>query len=299
VAQAGQQSLLPDFVAPLRRGLASGFKGAFDVGGALLGFMVLAVLLGAGDPDGAALVLFGVLAVSAVSGLLLLARVRHSSAPGGASTLRLEASVDKRPQLARIVVARFLFLLGVYVVGRFMFLFVADGWSLTPEAAVEQAGMALATLAALTVAASVPMGWLADRVGQRPVMAAGGALAATGIVAVPLTSNVTQLVAAGVLLALGTAAFGAASWATLTNVVAPERSGWQLGLGNLATAGAGAVAGLFGPIIDSGNALVPHAGYFVAFSLAAIAALIGGLICWRPNVRGSVPERVTTPMEAR
>ncbi|HUR16691.1 MAG TPA: MFS transporter [Candidatus Limnocylindrales bacterium] len=278
VAQAGQQALLPDYLDTSRRGVASGLKGAFDVGGALLAFVVLAALLGSGEPTLAAVALFGVLGLSTVAGILLLARTRKVDRT---TKTAAATSVSERAQFARIVMARFLFLLGIYAVGRFMFLFVADAWNLSADDAAAQAGLALTVLAALTVAASIPAGWLADRLGRRPVMVAGAGLAAVGIALVPFTRDPVGLIGAGVLLALGSAAFGSASWAALSEAVAPERSGWQLGLANLGTAGAAAAAGLFGVVIDLGNGFRPEAGYVVAFGLAAVAALAGGALAWR------------------
>ena len=53
VAQAGQQALLPDLVPPAMRGRGGGLKSAFDVAGAFIGFVILAALLGNGDPGAA------------------------------------------------------------------------------------------------------------------------------------------------------------------------------------------------------------------------------------------------------
>ena len=281
IAQAGQQALLPDHVELRRRGAASGLKGVFDVGGALLAFVLLAALLGSGQPELAAVTMFAVLAVSVSAGVVLLRRSRIAS--GGT-----QADDSAGSSLAQIVVARFLVLLGIYAVGRFLFLFVADAWALSPEDAAAQAGTALLVLAALTVAASIPAGWLADRVGRRPLMVTGAALSAVGIAIVPFTREPAALIAAGSLLALGSAAFGSASWAALTDAVAPQRSGWHMGLAHLGTAGAAAAAGLFGVVIDAGNRLGPQSGYVAAFVLAACAVLAGGALASRlGSVRGT------------
>lgn len=58
--------------------------------------------------------------------------------------------------------------------GRFLLLFVVERLSLDADAAAEQAAIALAVLALITVAASVPSGWLADRIGRRALMLGGG-----------------------------------------------------------------------------------------------------------------------------
>jgi MFS family permease len=48
MAQAGQQALIPDLVDERRRGVTAGFKGFMDLAGAMLGFILLGQLLGAG-----------------------------------------------------------------------------------------------------------------------------------------------------------------------------------------------------------------------------------------------------------
>ncbi len=276
VAQAGQQALLPDLVPARGRGRGGGLKSAFDVGGAFIGFVALAAVLGNGDPGAAVGVLGAALVASFGLTVLLVGRSR---APRGAAprrslvdAYRLDVAVHR--DLVSTVAARFLFLVGVYAVGRFLLLFVADRLGLGPDAAGAQAGAALALLAAVTVAASPPSGWLADRVGRRPLMVAGGALAAGGIALMPLAPSIELVWAFGALMAVGTAAFSAASWAMLADASQPSESGRLLGIAHLGTAGAAATAGLFGLLIDA-------AGYGVAFPVAAILTLAGGLVAWR------------------
>jgi hypothetical protein len=59
-----------------------------------------------------------------------------------------------------------------------------------------------------------------------------------------------------------------------------SEAGKYLGLSNIATAGAGAVSRLAGPMIDGFNALRPGAfpGYPALFALAALSALAGTFV---------------------
>ncbi len=61
---------------------------------------------------------------------------------------------------------------------------------------------------------------------------------------------------------------------------AGSRGGKYLGFTNLATAGAGALGRLGGPLIDGVNALQPgdFLGYPVAFGLAAAATFAGAIL---------------------
>jgi MFS family permease len=273
IAQAGYQALLPDHVETGWRGRGGGMKSAFDVAGAFIGFVVLAALLGAGQIQAAVAALAAVLIAGfIVSRLLLPSRPAAPAEKGSKRILSLDLRAH-RP-LVRLVVSRFLFLLGIYVVGRFLLIFAAERLGLGADAAAEQAGSALALLALITVLASLPSGWLADRLGRRPLMLTGGLLAACGMAFLPASGSIEAIIAFGGLMALGSAAFGSASWAMLGDLTATRDAGRLLGLAHLGTAGAAAAAGAFGILIDA-------AGYGVAFGLAAACSLAGGLFAWR------------------
>ncbi len=271
VAQAGQQALLPDRIGVAWRGRAGGLKSAFDVAGAFAAFVILAALLGAGAPGIAAIVLGAVLVVGfGVSRLLIRPQVRALEPISDA----VEPSGPPRHgALIRLIAARFLFLLGIYAVGRFLLLFVADRFGLGADAAGAEAGAVLALLALVTVVASVPGGWLSDRVGRRPLMLVGGLLAATGIGLLVTATSIETLLLFGAVMALGSAAFGSASWAALADLTASADAGRLLGFANLGTAGAAAAAGMFGLLIDGG-------GFGPAFLLAAACSLAGGALAW-------------------
>jgi MFS family permease len=272
VAQAGHQALLPDRLPASWRGRGGGLKGAFDVGGAFLAFVVLAFVLGAGAPALAAALLAAILVGGFVAARLLLpARPVRRAVRPLLGAYRFDGV--SRP-LATLIAARFLFLLGIYAVGRFLLLFVADRLGLGADEAALEAGAALALLALATVVASPPSGWVSDRIGRRPVMLAGGVLAAAGIALLPAANETSTIIAFGMLMSLGSAAFGAGSWAMLTDLVAGDDAGRQLGLANIGTAGAAALAGAFGVLIDG-------AGYGLTFAVAALCSLAGGALAWR------------------
>lgn len=279
VAQAGHQPLLPELIPERLRGRASGIKSALDVTGAIIGFLLLAALLGSGAPVAAVMLLAALMAAPFAIARLALPTRQPDTSTRSTSVDRLRGPLPAG--LLPLVAARFFFLLGIYAVGRFLLLFVSERLGLSPDAAAEQAGLALALLAAITVVASLPAGWLADRVGRRGLMVSGGALAAVGIALLPGAGSMPLILAFGALMALGTAAFNAGSWAALTDLTAPTDAGRLLGLANLGTAGAAAAAGAFGLLIDAGNADGGANGYLVAFEVAAACTLIGGVLAWR------------------
>ena len=266
VAQAGQQALLPDRIGASWRGRAGGLKGAFDVAGAFAGFLVIGFLLAGGDAVRAALVL----AIALVVGFGLSRAMLPGPPEAQPPLSRPGARHRSRDgELLRLVLARFLFLVGIYAVGRFLLLFIAERFELGADAAGGEAGTALALLALVTVAASVPAGWLSDRIGRRPLMVAGGVIGAAGIGLLAVASSLEAVLAFGALMAVGTAAFGSASWAMLADVTDSAQTGRLMGLANLGTAGAAAMAGAFGILIDAG-------GFGPAFVVAAACTLAGG-----------------------
>lgn len=278
IVQAGYQGVLPDRVPSALRGRGAGAKGFFDVGGAFLAFALLAGLLAADKSVLSAVVLAVGLALPIVLALLLLPggwQRARSTGDEGWGRLRAHAG------LTQLIVARFCFLLGIYAVGRFLLLFIADRQGLAADAAATEAGIVLAVLTLVTAAAALPAGWLADRVGRRPLMVAGALVAAAGIGLLPLGSSAPAILAFGGLMAIGSAAFGAGSWAMLADLSAGADAGRLLGIGNFGTAGAAAAAGLFGPLIDTANAASTGSGYTVAFIVAAAFAGLGALLAWR------------------
>ena len=118
VAQAGQQPLVVDRIGPAWRGRAGGLKSAFDVAGAFAAFVLLAILLGSGQ----AVLAVAVLAVALVGGFAV-SRLLLGDQPRPAVTRRRLGtsyrldSEEHRP-LVMLIAARFLFLLGTYIVGR-------------------------------------------------------------------------------------------------------------------------------------------------------------------------------------
>lgn len=277
--QAGYQALLPDRIEPPSRGRASGAKGLFDLGGAFLAFAALGALLAAGEAATAAVVLGAGIAGSVIASLLVL---RMSPVPAPGERVRQpRRGLDQGSGLVQLIVARFLFLLGIYVVGRFLLLFTADRLGLDADAAAGEAGAALALLTLVAALAALPAGWLADRIGRRKMMLSGGLVGGAGIALLPLADSLVAILAFGSLMAIGTAAFGAASWAALADVAAGQSSGRLLGIANIGTAGAAAGAGLFGPFIDAMDNLVPNTGFTMAFVLAGAVAATGAVVGWR------------------
>jgi MFS family permease len=288
-AQAAQQGLLPDLVPPESRGTAAGLKSLLDISGALLGFVLLGQLLGESRSVTALLVIGGVMAAAL---LLTVWLVREPILPAASPAPRptlvdvFRFDLARHDTFARLVLARFLFLLGTYAVGRFWLYFVADRLGLDRDHAAEQAGLLLAAVTLVTVLAALPAGWLADRLGRMPLMVGGGLVSAAGVLGLVAAATAWQIALCGSVMALGSAAFASASWALTADLVPPDEAGRFFGLANVSTAGAAAAAGLFGPLMDH----APGSGYEALFAGAALAFVASAVVA-RGMVAAAVAHR--------
>ncbi|HEX8219859.1 MAG TPA: MFS transporter [Chloroflexia bacterium] len=300
VSQAAQQGFIPDLVPPRLRGTASGFKGLMDIGGALVGFALLGQLLEGGQPAPA---LLAIAAIILFTFLLTVALVREPTAATAPAPRRVTLAeafrLDFRRHRAfvRLVACRFLFLLGAYTVSRFWLFFIVDRLRLDPEHASDEAGTLLAGLALVTVVASIPAGWAADRFGRVPLMAAGVALSAAGVLLLIVADSGPVIFLFGGLMAAGTAAFAGANWALTADLVPAEEAARFFGLANFGTAGAAAAAGLAGPLVDWANGAQPGLGYIALFAFAALMFAASGWTLLGIRVGEVVERRVALATE--
>ncbi len=266
--QGGQGALIPEHVPATARGRAAGFKSAFDTGGAFVGFLVLGALVAAGQIAAIGVLLTILVLVGVALVWILVPPLQLGRRPARIEPVEPMAPVGAPwpAGFAPLILSRFLFLFGTFAVGRFLLLLVAERLGVAPERAADEAGSLLALFAAATALASIPFGWLADRHSRRGLMRLGAFLSAAGIAAFIPSLGIPGVVVAGLLMALGTAAFVTANWAAATHVVAPASAGRLMGMVGVATGVAAAAAGLLGPLIDA-------AGFAPALGLAAVVAV--------------------------
>jgi MFS family permease len=142
------------------------------------------------------------------------------------------------------------------------------------------AGILTASYAAGTLVGAIPAGWLAARVGVKPILLLGLALLAVTSVAFGLVGNIVLLDVTRFIQGLGGACSWAAGMAWLVGASPPERRGEMIGAG----LGAAIVGVMLGPVIG-GAATV--AGDAVVFS--GVAGLALGLAAWAAVTPGVPP----------
>jgi MFS family permease len=261
--QAGGQTLIPEHVEHPQRGPAAGAKAAFDVGGSFVAFLVLGILLAQGQLVGAAVVTGAVLVLAVGVVLVLVPSLAWSSVDSA-------GALSVPPGLVPLVLARLLFLFGTYAVGRFLLLLVGQRLGMPPDRAADEAGGLLALFTFVTAAAALAFGRLADVRHRRDLMVLGSLVAAAGILVLVPDAGIVAVLAGGLLMSVGTAAFVTANWAATTDVVPAADAGRLMALANLGTGLAAAAAGMLGPLIDT-------SGFAPALVVAAIASGVATL----------------------
>jgi MFS family permease len=200
----------------------------------------------------------------------------------------LGASTSGLPSgFAHLVMARFLFTLGTFVIGRFLLLLVADRLGIDAAHAADETGTFMALFTLIGAIAAVGSGVIVDRVGPRRVMRLGIMASAVGVVGFLPSAGSGGVLIAGTTMALGTAAFASANWAASTRLVPAAQAGRLMGLANLGTGGAAACAGLIGPLIDWGG-FTPAILVALSATLAALVPLATSrsLAIVEPHVKG-------------
>ncbi len=297
-AHGAMQGLMPDVIAADQLGRGSAFKTVLD----MIGLVVASLFIGRMLPPDSAIItgpvglVIAVLIISTVVTLVFTRErgsqvVRQQEKPVHPFREILRVDFRRNTRFAWLIVSRLVFLLGVYGIQSFAQYFVRD--TLPNANPVKLTGDLMALIVLGLVFFSLIAGFLCDRFGTRPVHAAASVLVTTGSLAMILAHSPGAVLGCGLVIGSGIGLFLTANW-TLSNQLAPAaEAGMYLGLTNLATAGAGALSRLFGPVIDLVNLSAPgrYLGYPVLFLASAIFAVIGFLLMSRVfQVRDSSPE---------
>jgi MFS family permease len=288
--QGPWQALIPDHVPPEQRGTASGVKAAFDILAFVIGRQVSGQLVAEGNVVGA---------VSATAGTffiaLLLTAWAAKEGPEAVENLPPQAMgqtlartfvVDWKAHPAFLwwFLNRFLFWAGFIALNTFLLFFMIDVVDMAESEAQRFVANLSLVIGSVLFVVALPSGWLADRLGRRPLVATSGLLAAAGTGMILVLRAPNAILAAAGVVGLGVGAFLSANWALVTDIVPEAEAARSLGIANIATAGGSFVARLLGgALIDPINRITASAsaGYIGLFTLAILAFLLGTLAILR------------------
>jgi MFS family permease len=107
----------------------------------------------------------------------------------------------------------------------------------------------LGATAVCTALSTIPAAKVSDRVGRKPVIWAGAAVAAAGTATFAFAPAIEVALVGGVLVGVGSGMILAVDWALLSELVPKASSGRYMGMSNLASALQAVIAVLFGGLV--------------------------------------------------
>lgn len=310
---ASWQPAIAECVPQPQRGLASGIKAGWDLLAAIVGRVAAAELIGFAtecpSPACADALMLAVVAVPIVGLLITLiitlramgARAAldgsESDAPSGGvqlQALRRAFTVDIRahPAFGWWFVNRMLFWAGVIGSSVFLLFVAVDVFGMAEAEAQRTISRVIIVLGVALALVIVPAGWLADRLGRRPLIIAAGLAAALG--ALVVVADYTLILPAAILIGAGTGVYLSSSLALINDIVPQASAARYLGVANIATAGGSAMARLGGGVIISvlngmtGDGTAGYRGlYAICAALFLLSAVVMALAPRLPALRST------------
>lgn len=284
IAHGPVQGLLPDQVPEEQLGWASGFKNLMDMAGLVVSSLLVGSLLKPGErhPVGVVVLVAVILAIGA---LITLFGVREKPVLGPRPRLNLLPTIREAFQVdlhthnafAWLIASRLLYLAGIYGIQTFAQYYVRDVLGVPNP--IQLTGNLLAAITLALIFSAVFGGWLGDRIGHKRVSALASMIGALGCLAMIWARTSLTLLVFGSVLGIGIGLFLTANWAMANQLAPAAEAGKFMGLTNLATAGAGVIGRLEGPLIDLFNNWKPgvwwgYTGLFLAGAVCLLASAV-------------------------
>lgn len=285
IAHGPYQAYLTDLVPEAQRGKMSGVKLAFEMVGVIVTALIIGNLVGQGQLLTAFLAIIAVLLVTM---LITAWGVDERPFDGFVPATPIQRSARESPVREAIhllfhsrdfflwLVSRLVILVAVNLVRNYVMYFLADVLRL--ENAAAETGNLLAILGVAVAIVVYPAGALSDRWGRKPLIVLSGILGAIGAMALMMANTLQGVFGAGTILGVSIGIFLSVNWAWGADLIPADAGGRLLGISNIATAGAGVLAGVGGWMLDWFNAQAPNAGYTALYITAALCYLVGTVI---------------------
>ncbi len=294
IAQGPWQGFIPDLVPRERRGRASGVKGLLELVGSIALLRLIAPFMEryfTGEGGSWLWLALGALAIVMLGAMIAtVLTVKERPGVGGLqlpslSTLFKSFKIDVKaqPNFIPFLISRLFFLMPLVIITTFGLYFLQDFVGIANPVAVTADLIVVAGASMLAVV--YPAGRLSDRIGRRPVAIAAGLIGALGIVSLYFFHSYAYIMLAGSFLGISYGAFASSNWALATDLVGRGEEARYLGLVNMATAGASALARLIGPVIDFFNTYSPMLGYKVMLLACFILFIVSAILLLKTKIR--------------
>jgi Na+/melibiose symporter-like transporter len=294
-AQGPYQAFIPEFVPENRRGVASGVKALLEVAGGAIFVYVSSFFMDrytvSGDTQWLWQILGILILVVAAALVITLFTVREPPIQdlsiqripflqGIRHTLK--AAFNNRTMLW-FLVSRLLIYMAFTTIQQFALYYLAD------VVGVANPGKATAQFLVLAIAGMLlitwPAGYLADKIGRKPISIAAGLMGATGIGIIAVTRDYGTILWAAGIIGIAMGAFNSSNWALATDLAEKGEEARYLGIANIATAGGAALARAIGPAIDFFNNREALSGYNFMLWACMGYFIIGALLMLKIKTR--------------
>jgi len=296
IANGPWNGLIPDLVPINKRGMASGIKGTMEILGAIVGIQVIGYIMSQRLQWEAGSKLFlslGIIAAVFMACMIItVAGVKEKRAAPGpkistqlASLLKIfKISGSRKRDFIYYLASRCLFMIPLFIVRTFGYYLFKDATQVKdPLAMVADLTVVVAICLLIAV---IPMGYVADRIGRRPIVAIAAATGIAGFIVLLVFDTETPILVGGGLIGLANGAFMSANWALATDLAEKGEEARYLGLTNLATGGASLVATTAGPVMDFFNSLkIPRTGYELVLSVCIALFILSVFLVYRIRTR--------------
>ncbi len=284
VAQGPFQGFIPDLVAQKHRGTACGVKSFVEILASVALLRVVAYFMDIYSSGGNQTWLWlaigfpGIILLGAMLATIFTVKEQPASPvnqPFSASTIinTYKIDVKNNPGFVWFLVSRLFIMMALGTLQSFALYFLKDVIHI-PNPAGAAANL-LITIGIALLVAVYPAGWLSDKFGRKPIILFSGLVGAIGILVLIFARSYSGVIICGSLLGISAGAFLSANWALATDLVPPGEEARYLGLTNIATAGAGALARLIGPVIDFFNTQQSGLGYSIMLMACVLYFVLG------------------------
>ncbi len=298
--QGPHQGFIPDLVPDGKRGLASGVKGLLEIVGGVALLYPISIFMGNYDTGEGGQWLWLSLALPGIFLLVLMLitilTVKEKPRSGGLRLAITTSNIDiklrhcltwlrlyplisfikSHRSFAWFFASRLFFFLAMAVIQRFALYYLRDVVGATDPADAVFRFSILGVIGMLVVV--YPAGRISDRMGRKPIAFSSAILGTLGILLVIVYQSYASIMIAAAILGVATGAFSSTNWALATDLVTKGKEARYLGLANMATAGAGVLAGLVGPLIDHYEGITTGLGYQIMLVACLLFFALGGLL---------------------
>lgn len=287
IAQGPFQAFIPDMVPQDRKGAASGAKSLAEILGGIAFLRIVAYLMDNYASVGSEIWLWlaiglpGLILLAGMVATMLTVKEEPSYFENQPSTAKIMAGsykIDVKGNMSFIwfLLSRLFILMAMVVLQTFALYFIKDVIH-HPNPAGVTADL-LITVGVFLLLSVYPAGQLSDRLGRKPIILFSGFIGILGITVLFFARTYTGVLTCGGLLGISAGAFLSTNWALATDLVPAGEEARYLGLTNIATAGAGALARLTGPVIDFFNARQTCFGYSVMLLICILYFILGSAL---------------------